>query len=65
MLVGGRGLAIFSYYMGPVLFYSFGREGVAFHDRVSLCSPGSPGTHCVDQAGLELTVILLLLQCWD
>jgi hypothetical protein len=25
-----------------------------FRDRVSLCSPGSPGTHLVDQAGLEL-----------
>jgi hypothetical protein len=25
-----------------------------FWDRVSLCSPGSPGTHFVDQAGLEL-----------
>jgi hypothetical protein len=23
-------------------------------DRVSLCSPGSPGTHFVDQAGLKL-----------
>jgi hypothetical protein len=23
-------------------------------DRVSLCSPGYPGTHSVDQAGLEL-----------
>jgi hypothetical protein len=23
-------------------------------DRVSLCSPGCPGTHSVDQAGLEL-----------
>jgi hypothetical protein len=23
-------------------------------DRVSLCSPGSPGTHSVDQAGLCL-----------
>jgi hypothetical protein len=23
-------------------------------DRVSLCSPGCPGTHAVDQAGLEL-----------
>jgi hypothetical protein len=23
-------------------------------DRVSLCSPGCPGTHYVDQAGLEL-----------
>jgi hypothetical protein len=25
-----------------------------FGDRVSLCSPGYPGTHFVDQAGLEL-----------
>jgi hypothetical protein len=25
-----------------------------FRDRVSLCSPGYPGTHFVDQAGLEL-----------
>jgi hypothetical protein len=27
---------------------------VFFRDRVSLCSPGCPGTHFVDQAGLEL-----------
>jgi hypothetical protein len=27
---------------------------VFFRDRVSLYSPGSPGTHSVDQAGLEL-----------
>jgi hypothetical protein len=32
-------------------FY-FGGEGV--RDRVSLCSPGCPGTHSVDQAVLEL-----------
>jgi hypothetical protein len=25
-----------------------------YQDRVSLCSPGCPGTHSVDQAGLEL-----------
>jgi hypothetical protein len=25
-----------------------------FQDRVSLCSPGCPGTHFVDQAGLKL-----------
>jgi hypothetical protein len=25
-----------------------------FRDRVSLCSPGCPGTHFVDQAGREL-----------
>ena len=28
--------------------------GLVFWDRVSLCSPGCPGTHSVDQAGLEL-----------
>jgi hypothetical protein len=33
-----------------VAFFSF-----FFQDRVSLCSPGCPGTHSVDQAGLELT----------
>jgi hypothetical protein len=27
---------------------------LVFWDRVSLCSPGCPGTHSVDQAGLEL-----------
>jgi hypothetical protein len=27
---------------------------LVFRDRVSLCSPGYPGTHFVDQAGLEL-----------
>ena len=25
-----------------------------FQDKVSLCSPGCPGTHFVDQAGFEL-----------
>ena len=28
--------------------------GLVFQDRVSLCSPGFPGTHSVDQAGLQL-----------
>jgi hypothetical protein len=27
---------------------------LGFRDRVSLCSPGCPGTHSIDQAGLEL-----------
>ena len=27
---------------------------LVFRDRVSLCSPGRPGTQSVDQAGLEL-----------
>ena len=37
--------------------YSFLSDFVLFcffRDRVSLCSPGCPGTHSVDQAGLEL-----------
>jgi hypothetical protein len=33
-----------------LLFYF----GLVFRDRVSLCSPGCPGTHSVDQASLEL-----------
>jgi hypothetical protein len=33
-------------------FVCVGGGGV--RDRVSLCSPGFPGTHSVDQAGLEL-----------
>jgi hypothetical protein len=40
-----------------------------FRDRASLCSPGWPQTHCVNQAGLEslwnpsgLTLVILLPQ---
>ena len=36
------------------LFLSFFCFSV-FRDRVSLCIPGCPGTHSVDQAGLELS----------
>ena len=32
--------------------------------RVSLCSSGCSRTHSVDQAGLELTVILCLPSAW-
>jgi hypothetical protein len=42
-------------YRSCILFYFFnflGGEGV--RDRVSLYSPGCPGAHFVDQAGLEL-----------
>ena len=34
-----------------ILFFFF---FLVFRDRVSLYSPGCPGTHSVDQAGLEL-----------
>jgi hypothetical protein len=35
-----------------LVFWFFGF--LVFRDRVSLYSPGCPGTHFVDQAGLEL-----------
>ena len=36
-------------------------------ETVSLYSPGCPGIHCIDQAGLKLIEICLLLpsECWD
>jgi hypothetical protein len=37
-----------------LLFFSFSFLFLFFRDRVSLYSPGCPGTHFVDQAGLEL-----------
>jgi hypothetical protein len=38
-----------------VQFCTFKVEGLLlFLYRVSLCSSGCSGTHCVDQAGLEL-----------
>jgi hypothetical protein len=36
------------------LFFGGGCLFLVFQDRVSLYSPGCPGTHFVDQAGLEL-----------
>jgi hypothetical protein len=30
---------------------------IFFRDRVSLCSPGYPGTHSIAQAGFKLTEI--------
>jgi hypothetical protein len=36
------------------VFWFFVLFCFVFRDRVSLCSPGCPGTHSVDQAGLEL-----------
>ena len=42
-------------YVGRLfLFFVFWVFCFVFQDRVSLCSPGCPGTHFVDQAGLEL-----------
>jgi hypothetical protein len=41
---------IFSFVLIFIIIFIF----LVFRDRVSLCSPGCPGTHSVDQAGLEL-----------
>jgi hypothetical protein len=35
-----------------------------FSDRVSLCSPGCPGTHTVDQAGFNSEILLPLPLKW-
>jgi hypothetical protein len=43
-------LRVFSFFS----FFFFFAGGGRFRDRVSLCSPGCPGTHSVDQAGREL-----------
>jgi hypothetical protein len=52
----------FHYHKQRVIFYFLGLLRLfylfiyllVFQDRVSLCSPGCPGTHFVDWAGLEL-----------
>ena len=33
---------------------------VLFFENISLCSPGCPGTHSVDKAGLNLSAYLCL-----
>jgi hypothetical protein len=48
-------LCVFYFCLYSFLFVCFGFVLFFFFpDRVSLCSPGCPGTHSVDQAGLEL-----------
>jgi hypothetical protein len=37
--------------LGAICLFCF---NLVFRDRVSLCRPGYPGTHSVDQASLEL-----------
>jgi hypothetical protein len=44
----GRALEMSLFFSFPFFF------SLVFQGRVSLCSPGCPGTHSVDQAGLEL-----------
>jgi hypothetical protein len=46
----GRPASILFFWEGGVFVSVFW----FFQDRVSLYSPGCPGTHAVDQAGLEL-----------
>jgi hypothetical protein len=44
----------FSFLFFSFLFFSFLSFFFIFQDRVSLYNPGCPGTHSVDQIGLEL-----------
>jgi hypothetical protein len=44
----------FFFFLSFFLFIYLFLFGLVFQDRVSLYSPGYPGTHFVDQAGLEL-----------
>jgi hypothetical protein len=44
----------FSFLLLLVFLFCFVLFCFVFQDRVSLYSPGCPGTHFVDQAGLEL-----------
>jgi hypothetical protein len=44
-----REFSFYFYFIFYFLFFIFG-----FWDRVSLCGPGCPGTHSVDQIGLKL-----------
>jgi hypothetical protein len=43
-----------SHRLAKFIFFLFFFLLFVFPDRVSLCSPGCPGTHFVDQVGLEL-----------
>jgi hypothetical protein len=54
--VGGRGASCLGAGVAQAPLTS-----LVFRDRVSLCSPGCPGTHSVDQAGLELKFTCLCL----
>ena len=47
-------LVIFVSWFKPFDLFFFFFFFLVFQDRVSLCSPGCPGTHFVDQAGLGL-----------
>jgi hypothetical protein len=58
---------IFVFVFGLFVFF-FSCCLFVFQDRVSLYSAGCPGTHVVDQAGLELrnpTILTLPPECWD
>jgi hypothetical protein len=54
--------SVHSFLLSSFLFSFFSLSlFLFFRDRVSLCSPGCPGTHSVDQAGLELRSASLCL----
>ena len=53
-LFGWFGLVWFGLVWFGLVWFGLVWFGLVFQDRVSLCSSGCPGTHSVDQAGLEL-----------
>jgi hypothetical protein len=54
------GLFVFGFF-----FFGFG-FGFSFQDRVSLCSPGCPGTHYVGRLALNSEILLPLSpEYWD
>ena len=48
------GLVYLKVYILDIFIFLLLLVVVVFRDRVSLCSPDCPGTHSVDQGGLEL-----------
>jgi hypothetical protein len=53
--IGTFGFFFFSFLFSFLFFFSsFLFSLFVFQDSISLCSPGCPGTHIVDQSGLEL-----------
>jgi hypothetical protein len=53
-MLGLKACATTVWLLFVVVFVCFVLFCFVFQDRVSLYSPGCPGTHFVDQAGLEL-----------
>jgi hypothetical protein len=56
-IILGFRIALVTFFFFLLCLFVFVLFCFCFQDRVSLCSPGCPGTHSVDQAGLELRTL--------